>query len=86
MVNTSRNNDVLDAIDTGKPIRSEFQYRRYPQLVTAQTSTMRLCADSRPGRGTANLRLLTAGKLPGSVRTRYDLLGTYVRGRLQHAY
>ncbi len=31
-------------------------------------------------------RLQAAGKLPGSVLTRYDLLGTYVRGRLQHAY
>jgi len=29
---------------------------------------------------------LSAGKLPGSVLTRYDLLGTCVHGRLQHAY
>ena len=27
-----------------------------------------------------------AGKLPGSVLTRYDLLGTYIRRRLQYAY
>ena len=27
-----------------------------------------------------------AGNLPGSVMTRCDLLGTYVRGRLQYAY
>jgi hypothetical protein len=31
-------------------------------------------------------RVCAAGKLPGSVMTRYDLLGTYVYGRLQYAY
>ena len=75
MMNTLRNNDVLAAIDAGKPVRGELQFRRCPRLVTAQTTTVGLCAGSRPGRGTANLRLLTVGKLPGSVRTRYDLLG-----------
>lgn len=45
-----------------------------------------MCADSGPGRREANLRLLTAGKLPGSVLTGCDLLGTYVRERLQYAY
>ncbi len=29
---------------------------------------------------------MTAGKLPGSVRTRYDWLGTYIHGRLQYTY
>ncbi len=47
---------------------------------------MTMCADSKPGQRKASLRLLTAGKLPGSVLTRYDLLCTYVHGRLQYAY
>ncbi len=34
----------------------------------------------------ANRTLGSAGKLPGSVLTRYDSLGIYVRGRLQYAY
>jgi len=74
------------AIDAGKPVTSEFQYRLCPRLITEQTAIVRLCDGSRPGRGTAGLRLLTAGKLPGSVRTGYDLLGICVHGRLQHAY
>ena len=82
-MNTLRNNDALAAIDAGKPFMGELQFRRCPQLVTAQTATVRLCAGSRQGCGAASFRLLTAGKLPGSVRTRYDLLGTYVHGRLQ---
>ena len=32
------------------------------------------------------IAICDAGKLPGSVLTRYDLLGTHVHGRLQHAY
>jgi len=31
-------------------------------------------------------RVRTAGILPGSVRTCYDLSGNCVRGRLQYAY
>ena len=31
----------------------------------------------------ANRRFGSAGKLPVSVRTRYDFLGTYIRERLQ---
>jgi len=31
-------------------------------------------------------RVCAAGKLPGSVLTRYDLLGTCIHGRLQYAY
>ena len=64
----------------------EFRFRRCPQLDTAQTATVSLCAGSRQGCGAASFRLLTAEKLPGSVRTRYDLLGTCVRRRLQHAH
>jgi hypothetical protein len=29
---------------------------------------------------------MSAGKLPGSVLTRYDLLRTYVHGRLQYMH
>ena len=85
-MNTSRNNDVLAAIDAGKPVRAEFRFRRCPRPVTSQTATVRLCAGSRPGRGAASFRLLTAGKLPGSVVICRDLLGTSVRGRLWYAY
>jgi len=45
---------------------------------------MRPFADSKHGRRKANLRLLGAGILPGSVLTGYDLLGIDVRGRLQY--
>jgi hypothetical protein len=31
-------------------------------------------------------RVCAAGKLPGSVQTGYDLLGTYVRERLRSTY
>ena len=37
------------------------------------------------GNHQANLRLLTAGNLPGSVLAAYDLSGIYVRGRLPYA-
>ena len=86
MMNTLRNNDVLAVINAGKPVTGEFQFRRCLRLVAAQTATVRLCSGSKPGRGAASFRLLTAGKLPGSVRTRYDLLGTRIHGRLQYTY
>ena len=34
----------------------------------------------------ADRRMWRAGKLPESVRTCYDLLGTCIHERLQHAY
>ena len=37
---------------------------------------------TKPRHREANRRLDTTEKLPGSVRIRYDLFGTYVRGRL----
>ncbi len=46
-----------------------------------------LCADSKLGTvGLPTRRGQSAGNLPGSVLTRYDLLGTYVHERLQYAY
>ena len=47
---------------------------------------MRLFVGSKPRPRETNCRLPSAGILPGSVRTRYDLLGIYIHGRLQHAY
>ncbi len=40
----------------------------------------------RPKPRKSNGRKWSAGKLPESVLTRYDLPGTYIRGRLQYAY
>ncbi len=45
----------------------------------------RLEGGSDPECYKVDLRFLTAGNLPESVLTRYDLLGTDVHGRLQHA-
>ena len=57
-------------------------HRKINDLPTVAT----LLANSRHGHCRANRRIWSAGKLPGSVLTRYDLLGTYVHGRLQYAY
>jgi len=57
------------------PFGCEFQYRRVCGAFLRKS-----------GRRKSNLRLLSAGELPGSVLTRYDLLGNCVHGRLQDAY
>ena len=55
--------------------------------IAAQATMVELCAESKPGTvGLPTRRMWTAGKLPGLVLTRYDLLGTYVHGRLQYTY
>ena len=52
-----------------------------------RSSLMTLFAGSAPGHRKASRRCLqSAGQLPGSLLLRYDLLGTCVHGRLQHAY
>ncbi len=55
--------------------------------IAAQATMVGLCADAKLGTvGLPTRRGQSAGNLPGSVLTRYDLLGTYVHGRLQYAY
>ena len=66
--------------------RGEFLFRKCRQRITAESATMTMCTDLESGQCKASLRLLTAGILPGSVLTRYDLLGTCVHERLQYAY
>ena len=67
-------------------LRSDFtlgSWTIYPvgrkNTIRAMASPIIRCYPPYPSEG-------TAGILPGSVLTGYDLLGTYVHGRLQLAY
>ena len=64
---------------------NDYGYKQWDASNPLKTLFIRLFVGSKRRPRENNCRFYRAGILPGSVRTRYDLLGTSVRGRLQYA-